>query len=460
MKNQLEEYTSDVYYLHADSVMLPHGFQKRYLRIENGVIKGIEWEPKMGINAKLIGFGGCVIVPGLIDSHVHINEPGRTDWEGFETATKAAARGGITTLVDMPLNSSPVTTTVAALREKIAAAEGKLHVNVGFYGGIVPGNTEHLAQLAAAGVLGFKAFLSHSGIDEFPNVTREDLETGMPIIAQTGLPLLAHSELVAPHPDFHVMDLAPRSHDAWLRSRPKSWEVNAIEMMIELCRKHNCRTHIVHLSANEGIAPLRDAIAEGLPITVETCPHYLIFAAEDIQDGATIYKCAPPIRERENNEHLWLALKEGLITMVVSDHSPAPPEIKGLENGRFDAAWGGIAGLQYSFAATHTGALQQHRFTTMNVVNWMSANVAKFLGLYDRKGSIELGKDADFTIIDTSGYCETDVQGNEHRHKITPYAGMKLRGNVVATIVGGKIVYQQGQFSESRHGKIILRKEK
>jgi allantoinase len=266
-----KEIDSVPYALHSRYVLTIDGFQEAWVVINGSKIEAVVDTPPLEMEIR--SFGDHVLMPGLIDSHVHINEPGRTEWEGFETATKAAAAGGITTLVDMPLNSSPVTTTLPAMKAKLAAAEGKLNVNCGFYGGIIPGNTADLAPLIEGGVLGIKAFLSHSGIDDFPNVDEADLRAGMPIIAKSGIPLLVHSELVSDHPEANLMDENPRSHAAWLRSRPKHWENQAVELMIRLCRTYNCKTHIVHLSSSEAIPMLQAAVAEGLPITVETCPH-------------------------------------------------------------------------------------------------------------------------------------------------------------------------------------------
>jgi allantoinase len=443
------------YTLHSTKVLLPEGLREAWITIKERQIEAVAFHaPKDVVIQEL---GDLVLMPGLIDSHVHINEPGRTEWEGFDTATKAAAAGGITTLVDMPLNSSPVTTNLEAFQAKLKATAGKLHVNCGFYGGIVPGNTDDLQPLIDAGVLGIKAFLAHSGIDDFPNVEEADLRAGMPIIAKSGLPLLVHSELVSNHSEINCMDEEPRSHGAWLRSRPKKWENDAIELMIRLCREYRCRTHIVHLSSSEGIPMLESAVAEGLPMTVETCPHYLVFAAEDIADGQTLYKCAPPIRERANNGLLWEALRSGLISMVVTDHSPATPDLKGIVDGRFKEAWGGIASLQFSLAAMWTEAAKRG-FQIEDLVSWMSSNVAMFLGLDHSKGKIKTGYDADLVIWNPDSSCPTEKSDIQHKHPHSPYEGMNLRGRVLQTIVGGKIVYDQGNFPNLGCGNIVLRK--
>ncbi|MFN8393569.1 MAG: allantoinase AllB [Bacteroidia bacterium] len=440
------------YVLHSTRTLTAEGLKEAWVVIEGEKILEVSSSPVTGL--PITELGDAVLMPGLIDSHVHINEPGRTEWEGFETATKAAAAGGITTLVDMPLNSSPVTTNVEAMRKKLRAAGGKIAVNCGLYGGIVPGNTGDLLPLSGAGVLGIKAFLSHSGIDDFPNVTEADLRAGMPLIAQAGLPLLVHAELVSEHPEINAMDAAPRSHDAWLRSRPKSWENDAIDLLIRLCREYRCRTHIVHLSSSEAIPALEAAIKEGLPITVETCPHYLVFAAEDIEDGQTVFKCAPPIRERANNELLWEALRNGLITMVVTDHSPATPDLKGLGDGRFREAWGGIASLQYSLPATWTGA-KQRGFSIEDVASWMSSNVARFLELDGSKGKIAAGYDADLVVWNPEATCNTAAESIHHRHPVSPYAGMNLQGQVLQTYVGGNLVFDHGAFLNLNSGKLL-----
>src|SRR5262249_38152866 len=310
--------------------------------------------------------GERLILPGLVDTHVHVNEPGRTEWEGFETATRAAAAGGITTLLDMPLNSSPVTTTPAALDAKRAAARGKLRVDCGFYGGAGQGNPAKMGRLRGAGVRGLKASLCPSGIDESPTATEADLRAALPTLAAAGVPLLVHAELPSPLPAEIETRLAaePRSYAAYLASRPRKWEHRAIELLIALCREYRCRVHIVHLSSADALhwsgasacGVAGGAGAGGLPLTVKPCPHSLCFAAEDIPDGDPRFKCAPPIRERENRERLWGGLRDGLIDTIGSDHSPAPPELKRLETGDVARAWGGIASPQLPLPAVWSGA--------------------------------------------------------------------------------------------------------
>jgi len=376
-----------------------------------------------------IDVGNAVILPGMVDSHVHLNEPGRTEWEGMATGTAAAAAGGITTLCDMPLNSSPVTTTREALAEKRAAASGKLSVDVGFHGGVVPGNTQQIVELLDGGVLGIKAFLCHSGIDDFPNVGERELREVMPLLAARGVPLLAHAEIAETLPPM----TDPRRYADYLKTRPTTFEREAIELLIDLCKRTGCPVHIVHLADAGSVPMLRAARASGLPITVETCPHYLVFAADEIPDGATMFKCAPPIRDRENRDALWDAMREGVIDMIASDHSPCPPAMKSLDNGRFDQAWGGISSLQLGLSVVWAEAAQRG-FAITDVVRWMSREPAKLLGL-TRK--IAVGQRADLVIFDDDSQWVVDGKALFHRHKVTPYDGRVVRGVVLQTMLRG-----------------------
>src|SRR5213080_5101114 len=338
------------------------------------------------------------VMPGLVDTHVHVNEPGRTDWEGFETATRAAAAGGVTTIVDMPLNSIPATTTLNGLKAKLAAAEGKLHVDTAFWGGVVPGNTSELEKLWDAGVVGFKCFLIHSGVDEFPNVTKNDLREAMPVLARLGAPLVVHAEVPGPVEAFCRSSSGEpsSSYQTFLRSRPRAAENEAVALMIRLARETGCRIHIVHHSSADALPLLRNAKQFGLPLTVETCPHYLHFAAEDIPDGATEFKCCPPIRERENRESLWEALRDGTIDFVVSDHSQCPPHMKLREQGDFMKAWGGISSLQLRLPIMWTEA-SARGFTIEDLSRCLCSGPAQQVGL-NLKGMIKDGNDADFVI--------------------------------------------------------------
>ena len=400
--------------------------------------------------------GDRLVLPGLVDTHVHINEPGRKEWEGFTTATRAAAAGGITTLVDMPLNSSPVTTTVNALAQKIEVARGKLWVDCGFYGGVVPGVSEQIGPLIAAGVLGFKAFLCHSGIDEFPNATEADLREVMAQLAQAGVPLLVHAELTgtAPAPVPTTAALA-RSYRRHLESRPGEWEHEAIRLLIDLCRAYRCHVHIVHLSSADSIPLLARARADGLPLTVETCPHYLAFAAEEIPDGDPRYKCAPPIRERANRERLWDGLRSGVIDTIGSDHSPAPPELKHLETGDVWRAWGGIASLQLSLPIVWTEA-RRRGFTSDDLARWMAREPARLVGISDKKGEIAPGRDADLIVFDPDTNFIVNGIELHHRHKATPYEGQVLAGRVETTYLRGRAVYRSGGFIGTARGQTLM----
>jgi len=431
-------------------VVLPSGVGPATVLLDGERIAEVVQGPKALAGA--MDFGEWVIGPGLVDCHVHINEPGRTEWEGFETATRAAAAGGVTSLVDMPLNSIPVTTTAAALTTKIAAARGKCFVDVGFWGGVVPGNARDLVELAAGGVLGCKAFLVHSGIDEFPNSTEADLREAMPVLRDAGLPLLAHAELDL---GAEVHETDRRSYGRYLQSRPKLWEDEAIRLLVKLCRETRCPVHIVHLSSASSVPVLRAAKAEGLPITVETCPHYLCLEAESIPDGATLFKCAPPIREHENREGLWRALLEGVIDFVITDHSPCTPALKIPERGDFEDAWGGIASLQLGLPAVWTEA-RRRGADLPSLFRWLSAAPAKFAGLGAQKGRIAAGFDADLVVWDPNATLTVEAERLFFKHRVSPYLGRELEGRVQHTFLRGKSVYDGEQHPEGPIGRPLL----
>ena len=433
-------------------VVTPDGTREAGLLVAGGAIAGVVRRSEIPPSVTVEDVGNLVVMPGLIDSHVHINEPGRTDWEGFTTATRAAAAGGITTLVDMPLNSSPVTTTSSAFQEKLKASTGKLHVDCGFHGGVVPGNTAELQSLADTGVLGFKAFLVHSGIDEFPNATEVDLKAAMPVIAKTGLPLLVHCELTSDSPQWNG---PPTSYKAFLASRPRKWEQDAIELMIRLCRVTRCRIHIVHLSSADALAVIRAARKEGLPLTVETCPHYLYFAAEDVPDSDTRFKCAPPIRELENRERLWEALLDGTIDFVVSDHSPSAPKLKLLKEGDFQNSWGGIASLQFGLSIVWTEASRRGAMVA-DMARWMSEGPAQLAGLSGRKGRLDKGYDADIVIWNPEESFSVTGEETFHRHPLTPYEGRHLTGRVQRTYLRGRKIFDSGEHLPTPYGQAIL----
>ncbi|MCA2977329.1 MAG: allantoinase AllB [Myxococcaceae bacterium] len=394
----------------------------------------------------VVDAGRLLVTPGLVDSHVHINEPGRTEWEGFRTATEAAAAGGITTVVDMPLNSIPPTTSADAAKAKQDALGDQLHVNVAFWGGVVPGNRGELDGLSRFGVPGCKCFTCHSGADEFPMSTRDDLDAAMPVLRDAGQVLLVHAEAMGPleraEAELAAEQADPRKYQTYLRSRPNAAEDEAIAMVIELAAKHRCPAHIVHLSSASALPLLERAQAEGVPVTAETCLHYLAFTAEEIPDGATHFKCAPPIREASNRERLWQGLERGIISQVVSDHSPCTPALKKPETGDFLGAWGGIAGLQLGLSVLWTLARQRGSGLDQ-VVRWNTLAPARLAGLQARKGQLAAGFDADVVLWDDEASFTVEPAGIRHRHKVTPYAGRTLFGVVHETYVRGRRAYSR-----------------
>jgi len=441
----------------ANRVVTPQGTRRAAVLLEDGpggAIRAVCDAGDLPADARVIDFGDRALLPGLVDTHVHINEPGRTEWEGFATATRAAAAGGYTTLVDMPLNCLPETTTVAALEQKRAAAAGQCMVDWAAWGGAVEDNQADLLPLARAGVLGFKCFLIYPGCDGFAMIDREQLERALPAIAQSGLPLLAHAELAGPI-DAAMETLRGadwRRYATYLASRPDEAELLAIQMMIQLCREYGFRLHIVHLATAQALPELNAARAEGLPITVETCPHYLHFAAEEIADGATLLKCAPPIRGAENREALWQGLRERGIDLIATDHSPCPPEMKRVNEGRFDLAWGGIASLSVALPVVWTGALRRG-FRLEDIARWMSAAPAALAGLDGIAGSLQAGREANFVVFDPEAEFAVTPERLHTRHAISPYVGERLRGVVKATYLRGVAVYEDGSFVSGPRGR-------
>jgi allantoinase len=437
-------------------IVTPQATRPGALLVDKGTIRAVCRLSEIPADVIVHDCGDDALLPGLVDTHVHINQPGRTEWEGFLTATKAAAAGGYTTLVDMPLNCLPETTTVAALEEKRSSAQGQCFVDWAAWGGAVADNQQHILPLARAGVLGYKCFLIYPGCDGFTMIDRQQLEAALPAIAESGLPLLVHAELAGPieAATQSLRNADWRSYETYLASRPDQAELDAIRMMIQLCRRYNFSLHIVHLSTAQALEELQAARAEGLPITVETCPHYLHFAAEEIADGATLLKCAPPIRSRENRQQLWGGLLSGIIDMIVTDHSPCPPAMKHEDSGRFDLAWGGISSLSLAASIIHT---ECHRrgLPLDDIVRWMSSAPAALAGIGHRAGTLETGREANFVIFDTDTEFRVTPDTLHYRHLISPYRNETLRGRVKATYLRGEAVYNQGSFAATPSGHEI-----
>jgi allantoinase len=434
-------------------VVFPDGVRPATIHTHHGKITRIgayeEWSAKA--SAERFDADDLVVSPGIVDTHVHVNEPGRTEWEGFDTATRAAAAGGVTTIVDMPLNSVPATTTVAALEAKQSAARGRCQVDVAFWGGVVPGNAADLDGLVDAGVRGFKCFLVPSGVDEFPAVGEDDLREAMPILARRGVPLLVHAESPAhlTHPT-HPTHLTHSTYATYLATRPPEAEVEAIRLIVRLAQEFGARVHIVHVASGEAADEVARAKAAGVAITAETCPHYLAFEAEHVPDGATEFKCAPPIREARHRQALWNALAAGTLDLVATDHSPAPPALKCP--GDFMRAWGGIASLELSLAAVWSSWTSRSLGT---LSDWMSEAPARLAGLADRKGRVAPGYDADLVVWDPDAEWTVEPDRLQQRHKLTPYAGRRLRGRVQTTLLRGTPVWDAGRLVTAGCGQLL-----
>ncbi|XP_071806072.1 allantoinase, mitochondrial-like [Asterias amurensis] len=428
------------------------------LEITNGKITSIiegenyngSWDSQTDIDA-----GAHLVMPGIVDSHVHVNEPGRTEWEGYETATRAAAAGGITTIVDMPLNCIPSTISLDAFNTKLDYAAKMAAVDVAFWGGVVPGNQLELKPMIAAGISGFKCFLIHSGVEEFPHVSEADLHKAMKELQGTDSVLLFHAE-VETQLDPEDTQSSPTAYQTFLNSRPKAMENGAIELVAKLCLQYRVPCHIVHLSSAEALPIILDARKQGAPITVETCHHYLSLDAETVPSGATQFKCCPPIREKENQEKLWQAVINGDIDLIVSDHSPCTADLKLTKEGDFMKAWGGISSLQFGLSLFWTGA-RSRGLHIHEIVHLMCERTAQLAGLSDRKGQLKVGMDGDVVIWDPESEFKVTRDKIEHRNKLTPYEGMILKGVVHKTIVRGQVVYDSGVHSKTPLGKLLFR---
>ncbi len=447
--------------IRSTRVVTPEGVRAATVRIRDGVIEALSAYNDAASGKDIYDAGESVVMPGLVDTHVHINEPGRTAWEGFHTATRAAAAGGVTTLIDMPLNSIPATTTAEALEIKRAAAQKKCWVNVGFWGGVVPGNAGNLRALHQAGAFGYKCFLVPSGVPEFANVSEKDLRETLPMLAALDAPLLVHSELPGPI-EAAARKLAksdPAKYKTWLASRPPGAETKAVAMMIRLAREFNARVHIVHVSSELSVALIRRAKKAGVRITAETCPHYLFFSSDSIPNGRTEFKCAPPIRDLRNAKNLWNALEAGAVDFVVSDHSPSPPALKCLRSGDFFKAWGGIASLQLGLPAIWT-KLRRQKDSLKHLVRWMSSGPAQLAGLAKHKGALAAGYDADVVVWNPEQRFTVRPKMLEHRHKLTPYANQSLFGVVETTFLRGQMIYDRGRFLDPPRGALLRRGER
>ena len=439
----------------ARRVITPDGIRPAAVLVNGAQIQAIVSPDQVPArDYEIHDFGEGAILPGLVDSHLHINDPGRAEWEGFETATRAAAAGGYTLLVDMPLNCLPATTTVAALEAKRATAQGRCRVDWAAWGGIVHDNQSDIEALATAGVRGFKCFLVNPGIDGFTMVTEQQLRSALPHVARAGLPLLVHAELPGPI-DRATEALASADwtcYSTYLQSRPDDAELAAIRLMLSLCGEYGFHLHIVHLSTSQALHALRSARDEGLAVSVETCPHYLHMCAETIANGATLSKCAPPIRSRANCERLWQGLRDGTIDLVVTDHSPCPPALKRLAEGNFRNAWGGIASLSVALPLMWTEA-SRRGFTLLDLARWMAAGPARLAGCDTRKGRIAAGCDADFVVFEPDREFIVTEDKLHYRHPVSPYLGEALRGVVKATYLRGNPVFAEGEFPGEPGGR-------
>jgi allantoinase len=450
-------WSSSPHVVRSKNVCLPDGVAPASVHIENGKIKRIgPWDDTGNPVSDVQDVGEWFVMPGLVDTHVHINDPGRTEWEGFATATAAAAAGGVTTLMDMPLNSIPATNNPKALERKRRAAENNCHVDVGFLGGVVPGNQGQLQALWDAGVFAFKCFLVPSGVAEFGHVTAADLDKAMPLLAKWDAVLMAHCEL----PELLVTRdslLVTRHYREYEASRPPQAETQAVEMLMKLTRKHASRSHVVHVSAVETVELLRkDREKMEIALTAETCPHYLAISADEVPDGATQFKCAPPIRGKENQDGLWKGLMDDTLEMIVSDHSPCPPSAKRQDTGDFFAAWGGIASLELGLPVIVT-ELRHRSIAPDRLAKWMAAFPAWLTKIDYRKGKIAVEKDADFAIFDPYTKFTVDQATLHQRHKLTPYHGRELVGRVQATYLRGKLIFADGKIVGGPSGKLLSR---
>jgi allantoinase len=449
MNNKLKAISSTRVYIDGE-------LKQAAIVINDGIISEVVDVDKIPDGCDCQDYGSLVIMPGLIDTHVHINEPGRTDWEGFNTATQAAAAGGITTVIDMPLNCIPVTTTVEAVKAKLACLNHQMWVDIGFHGGVIPNNENELADMIAMGITSFKAFMIDSGVAEFPASDRATLNKAMPILAKGGATLLVHAELDSDAKEFQVENKS--SYQEFLNSRPDSWETEAISEIIQLSDQHNCKVHIVHLSSSKAINLIANAQLKGIKVSAETCPHYLTLDSETIPDGDGRFKCCPPIRNKSNQDELWQGLESGVIDFIVSDHSPCTPALKRLEDHNLWEAWGGISSLQFGLSLIWS-AIQKRGYKIQNLVEWMCEKPAFLVGLENKKGKILKGYQADFVIWDPEQSQIIDKNKILHKNKLSAYELHKVLGVVYQTILKGHIIYDQtctNNFNKQTYGVALL----
>ena len=441
-------------YISSDRILTEKGIIPAIIEIEHDKISNIlPSDYPIKENHKVENYGNLLIIPGVVDIHVHINEPGRTEWEGFETATKAAGCGGVTTLIDMPLNSSPVTINSSNFQQKLAAAKDKLFVDCGFWGGIVPESLPNIGEFAQSGVLGFKSFMIHSGIDEFCHMPKDELRQAYKVLADYDLPYLLHAET-----DVGVsipQQKIGSSYANYLNSRPEEMEIKAIQTLIELCAEFQVKTHIVHLSTAKALPLIAAAKEKGLPLTVETCPHYLFFSSEMIPDGDPLYKCAPPVRDDKNRHELISALKTGLIDTIGSDHSPAPPAVKNLVSGDLGEAWGGISSLQWTLQIMLSLA-DQYQIPYSTLFQALSGKPAQVAGLAQKKGAIKENVDADFVVLDDKQSYIPTSEEILFKHRISPYVEQKLRGKICSVFLRGNKIVDGNELCEEKLGEVII----
>ncbi|KAL1221754.1 Allantoinase [Cardamine amara subsp. amara] len=461
----------DHFWISSKRIVTPDGLISGSVEVKGGIIvsvvKEADWYKSQRSRVKVIDYGEAVLMPGLIDVHAHLDDPGRSEWEGFPSGTKAAAAGGITTLVDMPLNSCPSTVSPETLKLKIEAAKNRIHVDVGFWGGLVPDNalnSSALESLLDAGVLGLKSFMCPSGINDFPMTNITHIEEGLSVLAKYKRPLLVHAEV---EKDLEIEDGSdndPRSYLTYLKTRPTSWEEGAIRNLLSVTKNtriggsaEGAHVHIVHLSdASSSLDMIKEAKGKGDSVTVETCPHYLAFSSEEIPKGDTRFKCSPPIRDSANREKLWEAMMEGDIDMLSSDHSPTKPELKLMSDGNFLKAWGGISSLQFVLPVTWSYG-KKYGVTLEQVASWWSDRPSKLAGLHS-KGAITVGKHADIVIWEPEVEFDLDEDHPIHfKHpSISAYLGRRLSGKVVSTFVRGNLVFGEGKHASDACGSLQL----